>query len=143
MHITAFQWTTGRILLAGVLAIVAVTLVSALARSPHAAAARPNPVVELTLVSSTEGPDGCSWQLLATWDSAESRGPTVDTRLYESVDGGAPALIAGGFGIEDTGERLMTVADRQAGSYVFEFVLQKGTHKVLSSATLAADCPAA
>ena len=143
MRTTQFRWTPERFRLAGVLALAAATLLLALATPPRAAAARPNPVVELTLVSSTQGPTGCTWQLLATWDSTESRGPTVDTRLYESVDGGAPVLIAGGFRIEDVGERLMIVADRQPGSYAFEFVLQKGSHKVLSTATLAVSCPAA
>ena len=126
--------------LGGSVALLAAIGVAALTSGDAVHAARPNPVVDLTVLASESSDGTCTWTFQAAWDADELRGPKVTYYLYESVDGGAPSLIAAGFGVPDSGLAVREARDRPAASYSYDFQIVKGQNRVVAADTLPMTC---
>ncbi len=123
--------------------LVGAGIALSLALSTPAEAGKPNPVVALTAAPSTVTSsvvDGCSWTFVATWDASETTGPKVSYQFVEILNDGRVLIRGFGYGIPDTGERVIRVRDAAAGPHTFEFRLQKGPKHVIATGSALVNC---
>lgn len=141
MNETRSSLTTSRswiILAAALFAVATIVWPGA----PLAGAAAPAPVVELNAegVTFVEADGGCTIELLASWDSAELRGPNANTRLYELVGEGLE-LEGAGFRVTDTGTARFVVRGEVPGDHTYRFALVRGgQERVLASVDRTVTC---